>query len=100
MLLLKEQYLTTIKETCNGIFHKSGIRIILFGSRACGTARDSSDIDLAIMADLPVEKEICLLRERLEESSLPYTVDVVEFRDVSKPFQQKIQKEGTLIWKS
>ena len=100
MLLLKNRYLTIIKEICNGVFQKSGIRIILFGSRSRGNARDASDIDLAVVSDSPVRKEISILREQLEESVLPYSIDIVEFSDVTKTFQKKIEQEGILIWKN
>lgn len=62
---------------------------VVFGSRATGSARQYSDIDLGFLGAEPVE-DVALLRviDDLEESSLPYTVDVVDFATVDPEFKK------------
>lgn len=100
MIALNEKYLVSIQQICEDVFNVSGIRVILFGSRARGDARESSDIDLAVISNLPVEKKIRSFRDQLQESTIPYRFDVVEFRDISDAFKEKIEKEGIDIWKN
>lgn len=49
-------------------------KVILFGSRAKGTARERSDIDLAVSGVKDYER----LMEEIEELPTLYTVDVVD----------------------
>lgn len=63
----------------------------VFGSRATGTARRYSDLDLAIDAGRVLTlDEAAVLREVFEESDLPYKVDVVDWRTVSDHFRELI----------
>ena len=64
-------------------------KVFIFGSRAIGKARKFSDIDIGIKS----EKEINTLllsdiKEAFEESNIPYTVDVVDFSQVSDKFNE------------
>src|SRR5262245_4979451 len=56
------------------------IAAYLFGSRAAGTARAFSDIDVALEAAVgPIDPGLLANRvERLEESTVPYRVDLVD----------------------
>lgn len=69
----------------------------LFGSRATGTARRTSDVDVAVWptTELPVGT-LALIREALEESSVIYTVDLVDLRDTDEAFRARVLAEGTL----
>jgi predicted nucleotidyltransferase len=49
--------------------------VIAFGSRAMGTARPGSDLDLAVIDPLPDARE--LLWSALAESALPFFSDVL-----------------------
>ena len=70
----------------------------VFGSRAKGTARPTSDLDLAIDAGRPLtRRESALLRDAFEESDLPYTVDVVDLQAVSDTFRALIDQEKVLL---
>ena len=75
------------------------VRVYLFGSCATGSPRSSSDIDIAVE---PLHGSIpqCLatLRERLEESDVPYDVDLIDLTTVSQEFAQRVRREG-LVWK-
>ncbi len=71
----------------------------LFGSFAAGRARRGSDIDVAIW---PSEKArgslLSEIRERLEESTVPYKVDVVDLRSAAPEFREKVLREA-VPWK-
>lgn len=63
-------------------------RVFLFGSRAAGTARTFSDVDVGIMGQTPLPGHIMeLMKEQLEESDIPYKVDVVDFNAVDPSFR-------------
>lgn len=74
--------------------------IYLFGSRARGTHRESSDIDLALDVGRPLSlNEIARARNVLEALNMAHKVDVVDLNSVSKEFRDIILKEGVL-WKN
>ena len=75
-------------------------RVYLFGSRATGTAHPTSDFDVAVLADDDIRRELSLARELLEESNIPFKVDVVDLRLTSPAFQAKTQIQGVLLWKN
>lgn len=72
------------------------IHAYLFGSRARGDARPGSDIDVALDAyDAAVPKApLALLRERLEESLIPFEVDVVDLADAPETLRAAVLREG------
>lgn len=66
----------------------------VFGSRATGEARKFSDYDIGIVGKKPVEfSTIALIREELEESDLPFSVDIVDFNFVDKDFKKVALKK-------
>ena len=70
-------------------------RLILFGSRARGDARSASDIDLAVRAAGPLPSWILArMRDALEESGLPFRVDLVGYAGVSEELKRAIDEEG------
>ena len=71
--------------------HLPGREVQLFGSRANGTAKPHSDIDLVIMGDesLPVTT-MRILRDAFDDSDLPFQVDLVEWAGTSEEFRKVI----------
>lgn len=70
----------------------------VFGSRAKGTARPTSDLDRALDAGRPLtRRESALLQDAFEESDLPYTVDVVDLHTVSDTFRALIDQDKVLL---
>lgn len=68
-----------------------------FGSRVKGTAKVYSDLDLAIMSDLPLPlASMAELRQALDDSDLTIKVDVVDWAQTSPRFR-KIIKENKLV---
>ncbi len=75
------------------------VRVWLFGSRARGDASPRSDIDIALLPEdeaLPVDW-LATLRERLEESHVPWHVDVVDLRVADPALRRAVEREG-ILW--
>lgn len=73
-------------------------KIWLFGSRATGTAKPFSDIDILIDAERPLSlKELAILSLIFEESSLPYKVDLVDAASISPSFRKNIESQLILL---
>lgn len=69
-----------------------------FGSRINGKAKKYSDFDLVIIDDFPVDNYLLIdFKEKLSESSLNITVDVLEWNSLSVNFQRIILKEYVVI---
>jgi len=96
-----ESSLESLKNIVKDVFKGEDVTVILFGSRARGDYFETSDVDVGILPRGEVNKsKIALLRERIENSNIPYKVDVVDLSLASKEFADKVLKEGLLIWKS
>ena len=69
--------------------------VYLFGSHARGEVRHASDIDIAILPreELP-HALFANLIERIEESTIPYDVDVVDLRRTAPAFREKVIRTG------
>ena len=88
------------KEIKNIIFQfldSKSYKLFVFGSRATGKAQKYSDYDVGILGKKAVPwSKVVLIEEALEESDLPYKVDVVDFSLVSSKFKKvalsKIEK--------
>lgn len=84
-------------QTLSEIFRKfPEIKIVyLYGSRAIGTYKQGSDIDLAIMNEDVSEKVIRAVKAEVEDSSLPYFVDITNFPMLThKELAEHIQRVG------
>lgn len=69
-------------------------RVFVFGSRANGKARRSSDLDLAVDAERALSPdERAALREAFENSVLPYKVDVVDMHSIDAGFRALVVRE-------
>ena len=70
-------------------------RVFLFGSRAMGRALRGSDVDIAVLPIDPLEPgTLSRLREALEESSIPFAVDVVDLSRASESIRARVLAEG------
>ena len=95
MITLSNDEQATLKQ----ILKSQGVgwpyKVLIFGSRTTGKARKYSDIDLALVGPTSVPFRMRgLLAEALEESNLPYTVDIVDFLTASERMKQAIQQDG------
>ena len=75
----------------------TGVKALLFGSRARGDSKGFSDIDIALSAgDRPVPGSLmALLSEGFEASRIPYDVDLVDLYFAGPELSRAIEQEGT-----
>jgi predicted nucleotidyltransferase len=71
----------------------------VFGSRATGTARRASDVDLAIQAPEATTAEWVALRDALESAPLIYELDLVREEGAMNPrLREKIERDGVIVY--
>ncbi len=83
------------------VFHRfpavASVRV--FGSRATGSARRSSDLDLAVSAPQVSPREWFDLCDALESAPLIYELDVIQVEQTANPrLLEKINTEGIAIY--
>lgn len=70
-------------------------RVFLFGSRARGDERATSDIDVAVLPLTPLERGvIAAIRDELAESHVPFVVDLVDLSETSPALRERALEEG------
>ena len=98
MINVSPGHLETIKKILAAYAGDCEVRA--FGSRINGTARDHSDLDLAVIASDKIQRRAkMLLKEAFEESDLPFRVDVVDYKAVSDEFRAIIDTKYELLQK-
>jgi predicted nucleotidyltransferase len=76
----------------------SRAKVYLFGSRAAGGARESSDIDVAVLPLEPIEPStFAAIRDALEESRVPWRVDLVDLSTASAELRSNVERQG-IAW--
>lgn len=72
-------------------------KIGVFGSRIKGAPSKFSDVDLVVLGKTRLQGHVLeLIREKMENSSLPYRVDVVDLNSVSNDFRKNALNE--IVW--
>ena len=70
----------------------AGVKVWVFGSRANWTTKDSSDLDLALEGESKLSHKVMgALEDAFEDSSLPYTVDVVDLNRIGDSFRRIVE---------
>jgi predicted nucleotidyltransferase len=75
-------------------------RAVIFGSRAKGTNKPSSDVDIAIYGDSITFDTISSLHSSLEEQGpLPYFFDIINYSSINnKELKNHIDRVGIVIF--
>lgn len=83
MFGLKEEHINLI----NNCFAQYAAieQVILYGSRAKGTFRNGSDIDLTIIDNTLTYSELMRLENIIDDLMLPYKMDISLKREISNP---------------
>ncbi len=69
-----------------------------FGSRVKGTAKQYSDLDLAVIASHPLDLIIlAALSDDFSDSDLPFKVDVVDWTTTSEAFRAIIAQDKVVV---
>jgi len=82
-----KHYLTTL-------FAKE--KVYLFGSYAKGTAREGSDVDIAVLGESSLREKMVRAKLDIEDSLLPFKVDLVDLSQ--SPYLKKIVLEEGIVW--
>ena len=95
-----DKYLNQLKDIVLDELKNEPVKIFVFGSRARGDFRLGSDVDIGLISQKKAySNRVSFLREKIENSNIPYKVDIVNFEEVSEDFRQKAL-EKIIIWKN
>ena len=97
---LSVKQIAILKDLIQDVFGvHTDLKVFLFGSRATGKQRKYSDIDLALQSkDQTLNQKITILRNKLDESSLPYKVDLVNWDEIINDYLPSVKKSKKLFW--
>ena len=83
-------YINIVKHVVLKHVPKDEFAVFLFGSRAVGNAQELSDIDVGILGVGPLPSIIMAnLESGLEESIVPFKIDLIDFYQVDKVFKNE-----------
>ncbi|NHQ60997.1 nucleotidyltransferase domain-containing protein [Chlorobium sp. BLA1] len=72
---------------------------ILYGSRAKGTHKNGSDIDLTLCGTALTTKTLFEISEEIDNLHLPYTIDLSIFSDIDDPgIIEHIKRIGVIFY--
>ncbi len=95
---MKHDYLDITKKIILRHLDTNQYKVFLFGSRAVGNAKEMSDIDVGIKGDKPLSIHAkSQIEDELEESIVPFKVDIVDFYNVSEKFKH-YALEKVVVW--
>lgn len=91
MFGLEDRHLNFVHQTLDKYLKNS--KYYIFGSRADGTYKEYSDIDIAIdMNTTPIPIDILgKLMIEFEDSTFPYEVDIVDLNSIDEKFKNLIK---------
>ncbi len=78
----------------------SGVeKVILYGSRAKGTYREGSDIDLTVIGDALTQSDLLKIANELDDLLLPYKIDLSLLRRIEdKALLDHIRRVGVVFY--
>ena len=78
--------------------HVPELEVRAFGSRVSFTARETSDLDLALLTEEPLSiARMTNLKAAFTKSYLPFRVDIVDWASASESFQKVIEREHVVL---
>jgi len=93
MLQLEPRHYQIIQQ----ILAKYPYQFYAYGSRAKGTARKLSDLDICYQEDIP-DAVAFQIEEEFKESDLPFSVELVNWKYMNSEFRELISKDLTPIF--
>ena len=96
MIDLNPNHLETVRRILAE--HVPACEVRAFGSRVTWTAKDYSDLDLAVVGVAALDRgTLARLKEAFEESDMPMQVDVLDWHGISRSFQEVIERDYAVI---
>jgi len=95
----ENKYLSRLKQLILGELKDEPIQILIFGSRARGDEAKTSDVDIGFIPGKGFNlKTMAHLKNKIEDSRIPYSVEFVNLNAVSENFRKEVLKDA-IIWK-
>lgn len=86
-----------IIEKIKNIATRNSVKIIIFGSRARGNYKPTSDIDLAVIENITEEQKYKIIDE-IDQIDSEYKIDLVFAQNIkNNKFFNEIKKEGIVL---
>ncbi|MBI2928858.1 MAG: nucleotidyltransferase domain-containing protein [Verrucomicrobia bacterium] len=96
-LALRDRDLAVLRAACRRFPAVREVRV--FGSRATGTARRASDLDLAISAPTATASDWAEFCDALENAPLIYELDLVRAEQTTNErLKERIAREGVTVY--
>lgn len=92
MLQLEKRHYLIVKQ----ILDKYPYQFYAYGSRAKGTARKLSDLDICYLENIP-DAIAFQIEEEFKGSDLPFVVELVNWKHMRSEFQELIKDDLTVI---
>ena len=96
MLNVKEEYLKELKDIFTKYCPKA--EIWAYGSRVKNDCHSGSDLDLVVKSFNEDNKHLYELKDLLNDSDIPFLMDIQDFEKLPKSFQDEIKKEYIRIF--
>ena len=94
----EDKYINIAKNTVLDLINRETTSVFLFGSRAENANADDSDLDIGFLSNKKIDVLLFhKIREALENSIVPYHIDLVDFYNADDEFS-KIATDNILIW--
>jgi len=74
-----------------------GVTVWAYGSRVKGTARPNSDLDLVAFTTPDQHRLVPDLKDALDESNLPFIVDLHVWDDLPESFHERIREDYAVL---
>ena len=92
---MKSQIIRQVRQIVLQGLKRYPVEVYFFGSRATGQAGTISDIDVAVNPIIPLPLGLLSrIRQELEESNVPYHVDLVDLSRLGGEWLERIRAEG------
>jgi len=92
--MIKDKYLQQINKKISRFNQGKNLKFFIFGSSLA--KGHFGDIDLGVVGNIE-NMELSELRDEFADSTLPYSVDIVEFNKVSKEFKDNVF-DNKILW--
>lgn len=90
----------TIQKLCEVFSHYPEVeKVVLYGSRARGTYKNGSDIDLTLWGAELSHSVLSRIDTELDDLLLPYMIDLSSFSQIENPAMiQQVQRDGVNLY--
>ncbi|MGB9591769.1 MAG: nucleotidyltransferase family protein [Candidatus Kryptoniota bacterium] len=86
---MHNKYLEITRKIILNLIDKETVTVFLFGSRVGKNVKHDSDIDIGFISKNKLEQKLfSKIAEALEESIVPYHVDLIDFGKLEKEFKE------------